>query len=148
MVDLGYHKWRKFHRQTISHFLVFSAKVYMSGKFFKRCHPQMFMPVKFFKIGHPQSLNACKILKIFQNVVGKCSSYDKILESQVLQRDTKQSSHSNVFIFNIYICILSCLNTTCPPGHHHNGCITICAFGYTYVQLHVAGILKNLWRHL
>ena len=107
------------------------------------------MPVKFLKTGHPQNFKFLqKMLKIFPNVVGNCSSYVKILEIQVLQRGTRQSSHNNVFIFNFYVSIISCLNTTCPPSHHHNGFMAICVLGHTYVRLHVAGIQNILCRKL
>ena len=122
-----------FHRQTVSQFLVFSAKVYTFANFFKISRPQKFMPVKCFKIGHPRNFkNFCKILKIFTNVVGNCSSYVKILESQGLQRGSGQSNHNNLFTFNFYIFIFS--------FHHRNSCMAIGALGHTYVRLHVAGI--------
>ena len=80
---LGYYKRRNFHRQTVSQFLVFSAKVYMSAKFFKICHPQKFMPVKFFKIGHQRDLKCLQNFKYISKCVVNYSSYIKILESQV-----------------------------------------------------------------
>ena len=52
---LSYYERKNFYKQTVSQFSVFSAKVYMSAKFFKICHPQKFMPVKFFKLGHPRN---------------------------------------------------------------------------------------------
>ena len=66
----------------------------------------------------------------------------------MLQTDTRRSNLNNVFTFDFYICILSCLNTIYPPCHHCNACIAICAFDHTYVELHVAGIQKILCRHL
>ena len=88
------------------------------------------------------------MLKIFPNIVGNCSSYVKISESQVLERGATQSNQNNVFIFNFYICILSCHNTTCPLSHHRNGCMENCALGHMYVRLHFVGIQKMLRRYL
>ena len=52
-------------KKKLSQFLVFSAKVYMSVKFFKICHWQKFMPVKSFKIGHPRNFKCLQNFKDF-----------------------------------------------------------------------------------
>ena len=62
---LSYYKRRNVYRQTVSQSLVFSAKLYMSAKFFKISHPQKFMPVKFFKAGHPQNFKCLQTVKDF-----------------------------------------------------------------------------------
>ena len=41
-----------------------------------------------------------------------------------------------------------CLNTKCPPSHHHNVCIATSTLGHTFVWLHVASIQKILCKHL
>ena len=140
---LSYHK-RKSQTDCFTFFGLLCKSIYVC-----KISPKKFMLVKFLKTGHPQNFKCLqKMLKIFPNVVGNCSSYNKILEIQVLQRGTRQTNHNNVFIFNFYISILNCLNTTCPPSHHHNGCMAICVLGYTYVRLHLAGIQNIFCRTL
>ena len=62
---LSYNKRRNSHGQAVSQFLVFSAKVNMSAKFFKICHPQMITPVKFFKTAYPQNSKCLQNVKDF-----------------------------------------------------------------------------------
>ena len=47
------------------------------------------------------------------------------------------------FIFNSYVCILSCLNTACPPSHHHNDLWQIVHLG-TRMHGYVLLTFKNI----
>ena len=62
---LSYYNRRNFHRQMVIQFLVFPAKVHMSEKFFKICHPQKITPVKFFETGRPQNFKCLQNVKDF-----------------------------------------------------------------------------------